>query len=78
MFDCSIIVLPATEEDLRWLVPIIIMSTNRDEEPAVSGELQMEYTVPELPVTSTITVKFDISDLRNMLSVYVCINVYKC
>ncbi|GAB1864382.1 alpha-1,2-Mannosidase [Camponotus japonicus] len=66
MFDCSIIVLPAKECDLSWLVPIIIM-TNK-EEPIVSGEIQMVYTVPELPITDTITVKFQTGDLRKILS----------
>lgn len=72
MFDCSVIALPATEEDLKWLIPVIIMSTSRDKEFAVSGELQMEYVVSQLPVTNTIVVKFDILDLRNILSEYVC------
>ncbi|KAL6443240.1 hypothetical protein ACFW04_002870 [Cataglyphis niger] len=66
MFDCLIIALPAKEHDLNWLIPIIIM-TNK-EEPAVSGEVQMVYTVPELPVTDTITVKFQAADLRKILS----------
>lgn len=69
MFDCSIIVLPVKECDLSWLVPIIIM-TNK-EEPVVSGEIQMVYTVPELPITDTITVKFQTGDLRKILSAYV-------
>ncbi|KMQ86789.1 centromere protein l-like protein [Lasius niger] len=55
----------AKEHDLSWLIPIIIM-TNK-EEPAVSGEVKMVYTVPELPVTDTITVKFQSADLRKIL-----------
>ncbi|XP_029667448.1 centromere protein L-like [Formica exsecta] len=66
MFDCLIIALPAKEHDLSWLIPIIIM-TNK-EEPSVSGEVQMVYTVPELPVTDTVTVKFQTADLRKILS----------
>ncbi|CAL1688395.1 unnamed protein product [Lasius platythorax] len=65
MFDCLIIALPAKEHDLSWLIPIIIM-TNK-EEPAVSGEVKMVYTIPELPVTDTITVKFQSADLRKIL-----------
>lgn len=65
MFDCLIIALPAKEYDLSWLIPIIIM-TNK-EEPVVSGEVKMMYTVPELPVTDTITVKFQSADLRKIL-----------
>ncbi|XP_032682571.1 uncharacterized protein LOC116849487 isoform X2 [Odontomachus brunneus] len=41
---------------------------NKDEEPIISGEVHMEYTVPELPVTDTIKVKFDISELRKILT----------
>lgn len=69
MFDCLIIALPAKEHDLSWLIPIIIM-TNK-EESAVSDEVQMVYTVPELPVTDTVTVKFQTADLRKILSAYV-------
>lgn len=69
MFDCLIIALPAKEYDLSWLIPIIIM-TNK-EEPVVSGEVKMMYTVPELPVTDTITVKFQSADLRKILLAYV-------
>lgn len=69
--------LPAKESDLNWLVPIIVM-TNQ-EEPVVSGEIQMVYTVPELPVTDTITVKFQIKDLRKILSAYVySVNIQLC
>ncbi|RLU25333.1 hypothetical protein DMN91_001489 [Ooceraea biroi] len=67
MFDCLVVALPANGDDLSWLIPIIIMSTNREDQPAISGEIQMEYTVPELPVTDTIIVKFHTSDLRKIL-----------
>lgn len=71
MFDCLVVALPASEDDLSWLVPIIIMAIDKEEQSIVSGEVQMEYTVSELPVTDTITVKFHTSDLRKILSVYV-------
>lgn len=71
MFDCSVIALPANEDDLSWLIPIIIMPNNKEEKSAVSGEVQMEYIIPQLPVTDTITVKFHISDLRKILTAYV-------
>lgn len=81
MFDCLVVALPTNEDDLSWLVPIIIMATNKEEQPIVSGEVQMEYTVSELPVTDTITIKFHTSDLRKILSVYVvlceCFNYVK-
>lgn len=66
MFDCLIITLSLKEDDLSWLLPIIIM-TNK-EEPVVSGEVQMVHTVPDLPVTDTITVKFQTTELRKILS----------
>ncbi|XP_011703289.1 PREDICTED: uncharacterized protein LOC105459182 [Wasmannia auropunctata] len=68
MFDCLVVTLPANADDLSWLIPIII-TTTKEEEPIVSGEVQMEYTVSELPVTDTIRVKFHTSDLRKILSV---------
>lgn len=70
MFDCLIVTLPANEDDLRWLVPIIITINNKDE-PIISGEVQMEYTVPELPLTDAIKVKFHSSDLKEILSAIV-------
>jgi hypothetical protein len=54
------------------LLPIIIIASDKDDQPIVDGEVQMEYIVPELPVTDTITVKFNTSDLRKILLAYVC------
>ncbi|KAL6266678.1 hypothetical protein P5V15_003742 [Pogonomyrmex californicus] len=71
MFDCVIMALPAKEYDLNWLVPIIIVANNEEDQPIVSGEVKMEYTVPELPVTDTITIKFPTSDLRKILTVII-------
>lgn len=68
MFDCMVMALPVDENDLKWLIPIMITSNNKDEQPIISGEVNMEYTVPELPVTDTIKVKFDASDLRKILN----------
>lgn len=72
MFDCLVVALPVNEDDLSWLLPIIIIASDKDDQPIVDGEVQMEYIVPELPVTDTITVKFHTLDLRKILSVYVC------
>lgn len=84
MFDCSTITLPAMEDDLSWLIPIIIMPTsNSNGTPVDSGQIQMEYAVSQLPVTDTITVKFHISDLQKILTAYVstllpyCINMIR-
>lgn len=71
MFDCLVMALPLNEDDLKWLVPITIISVKKDEQSMVSGEVHMEYTVPELPVTDTIKVKFDTSELRKILRKYV-------
>ncbi|XP_012527706.1 uncharacterized protein LOC105831827 [Monomorium pharaonis] len=71
MFDCLIVTLSANEDDLSWLLPIIIMATDKEDQPIVDGEVQIEYTVPELPVTDTIIIKFHTSDLRKILSVIV-------
>lgn len=68
MFDCLITVLSVDEDDLNWFIPIIIKTATKKEQ---SGEVQMEYIVPELPVTDTITVKFDILTLKKILSAYV-------
>jgi hypothetical protein len=68
MFDCLITTLSVDEDDLSWFIPIIIMTTMKKEQ---SGEVQMEYIVPELPVTDTITVKFHILTLKKILSAYV-------
>ncbi|XP_011169215.1 uncharacterized protein LOC105202410 [Solenopsis invicta] len=71
MFDCLVVALPVNEDDLSWLLPIIIIASDKDDQPIVDGEVQMEYIVPELPVTDTITVKFHTLDLRKILSVIV-------
>jgi len=72
MFDCLTIALPLNGDDLNWLVPIIIMS-NKEDQPIVSGEIKMEYIVPGLPITDIIIIKFQVSDLRKILMAYVCI-----
>ncbi|XP_067211453.1 centromere protein L-like isoform X2 [Linepithema humile] len=78
MFDCLITTLSVDEEDLRWFIPIVIMTAKKKQ----SGEVQMEYIVPKLPVTDiidtmtdtitntitdTITVKWDILALKKIL-----------
>lgn len=68
MFDCLITTLPAKDFDLRWLVPIIIMSANEEQQSIPEGVVQMIYTVPELPVRDTITVKFQTLELRKILT----------
>lgn len=75
MFDCHIVSLPATEDELMWLMPIMLnpMAT---EEASENGEVQLEYGVPGLPATDTITVKFKLAALIKMWTSYVIIIVY--
>lgn len=68
MFDCLITELSVDEDDLKWFIPIIIMTATRKEQ---SGEVKMQYIVPELPVTDTITVKFHTLTLKKILTAYV-------
>ncbi|XP_076652665.1 uncharacterized protein LOC143358981 [Halictus rubicundus] len=67
MFDCVIIELSAQEDDLMWLIPIIITPTNKEEHSKHKGEIRMEYRIPGLPDTNMILMKFQISDLVKML-----------
>ncbi|XP_029047373.1 uncharacterized protein LOC114878116 [Osmia bicornis bicornis] len=71
MFDCIIIGLHAQEDDLMWLVPIIITPTNNEEYPKDKDEIQMVYKIPELPDSDTITIKFTILDLIKILKVII-------
>ena len=73
MFDCMIIALPAHEDDLIWLVPIIITPADKEEQTKHTDEIRMEYKIPELENTDTITIKFLVLDLIKILTVYVFI-----
>ncbi|CAK9800254.1 Centromere protein L [Anthophora plagiata] len=70
MFDCMIIALPIQEDDLIWLVPIVITPIN-EQQPKSTDEIHMEYKIPELPNTDTITIKFPILDLIKILKIIV-------
>ena len=67
MFDCMIIALPVHEDDLIWLVPIIITPINKEKQTKSTDEIRMEYRIPELKNTDTITIKF----LNGLCCVYV-------
>ncbi|XP_068974998.1 uncharacterized protein [Bombus flavifrons] len=71
MFDCMIIALPAHEDDLIWLVPIIITPADKEEQTKHTDEICMEYKIPELENTDTITIKFLVLDLIKILTVIV-------
>lgn len=69
MFDCLIIALPIEQDDLMWLLPIIILPTREEEYPGDTEEVRLQYLVPRSPITDTITVKFSTLDLINILNV---------
>ncbi|XP_076668464.1 uncharacterized protein LOC143369006 isoform X1 [Andrena cerasifolii] len=71
MFDCMAIALPAQEDDLIWLVAIVITPTNKEEQPKSTDEIHMQYRIPELPDTDTIAVKFHVLDLIRILTVII-------
>ncbi|XP_043799395.1 centromere protein L-like [Apis laboriosa] len=71
MFDCMIVTLSAHEDDLLWLIPIVITPTTKEEQPKSKDEIHMEYKIPELPDTDTITIKFKILDLIKILTVII-------
>lgn len=71
MFDCLIIKLPIEEDDLIWLLPIIIIPMSKEEYPSENEEVRLEYTVPGLPVTDTITITLYSSDLVEILNVII-------
>ncbi|KAF7382948.1 hypothetical protein HZH66_013350 [Vespula vulgaris] len=67
MFDCLIIALPIEQDDLMWLLPIIILPTSEENYPNSTEEVRLEYIVPGLSSTNTITAKFSTLDLINIL-----------
>ncbi|OAD59737.1 Centromere protein L [Eufriesea mexicana] len=71
LFDCMIISLSVQEDDLIWLVAIVITPTNKEQYPKSTDVICMEYKIPELPDSDTITIKFKILDLIKILTVIV-------
>lgn len=61
MFDCQIVELSATEEDLKWLVPIVLNPSG----DAVNdkGDVKFEYKIPGLSSSDSITTKNNTKDL---------------
>ncbi|KAL2737651.1 centromere protein L-like [Vespula squamosa] len=68
MFDCLIIALPIEQDDLMWLLPIIILPTSEENYPNNTEEVRLEYLVPGLSSTNTITAKFSTVDLIKILN----------
>ncbi|KOX70729.1 hypothetical protein WN51_02153 [Melipona quadrifasciata] len=71
IFDCMIIALPVHEDDLIWLVPIIITPINKEKQTKRTDEIRMEYRIPELKNTDTITIKFLVLDLIKILTLII-------
>ncbi|XP_011503073.1 PREDICTED: centromere protein L-like [Ceratosolen solmsi marchali] len=63
MFDCLFVALPTNEEDLKWLLPILIRATEEEYKADSETEAMLEYLVPYLPTSNSITVKFHIKKL---------------
>ncbi|KAG8038934.1 hypothetical protein G9C98_003241 [Cotesia typhae] len=63
MFDCTIIPLTATEEDLQWLVPGILHSS---KDNSSKGQVKLEYKIPNTSITDSINVTCDVTALRDL------------
>ncbi|KAI4498841.1 hypothetical protein M0802_006016 [Mischocyttarus mexicanus] len=71
MFDCLIIELPIEQDDLIWLLAIIILPVEDDKNSKNSKkniDVKLEFTVPGLPINNTINVEFKRLDLVNILN----------
>ena len=71
MFDCIIVTLPATDNDLKWLLPINLIPETNAEKKWKSQLVILEYVVPELPISDSILVKFKTADLQELWTTYV-------
>lgn len=71
MFDCIIIALNALEEDLVWLIPIVVSPTNEEEHPKRTDTISMEYKLTTSLDTDIIIIHFKISDLIRIVKMYV-------
>ncbi|XP_076177704.1 uncharacterized protein LOC143151996 isoform X2 [Ptiloglossa arizonensis] len=70
MFDCIIIALNALEEDLVWLIPIVVSPTNEEEHPKRTDTISMEYKLTTSLDTDIIIIHFKISDLIRIVKMY--------
>ncbi|XP_001605964.1 centromere protein L-like [Nasonia vitripennis] len=66
MFDCMFVGLPANAEDLMWLLPIIISPGGGQDTARDSDEALLEYGVPGLPNSESITIKFHVKNLTTL------------
>ncbi|XP_046427694.1 centromere protein L-like isoform X1 [Neodiprion fabricii] len=71
MFDCTITAMPASQEDLMWLTTIVLNSDvaeSRSTKKTAQYELILEYTIPELPASDLIKVKFPLKTMKTLWS----------
>ncbi|XP_033211822.1 centromere protein L-like [Belonocnema kinseyi] len=66
MFDCTIVALPITDNDLKWLLPINLSPESNNSRKVKNELILLEYVVPRLPLTDTISVKFRVEDLKEL------------
>ncbi|XP_014219468.1 centromere protein L-like [Copidosoma floridanum] len=66
MFDCMFVLLSASAEDLRWLLPILISPCGGHDKPKKGDEAKLKFLVPGLPKSNSITIKFLVKDLAKM------------
>ncbi|KAK0078271.1 hypothetical protein PV325_002756 [Microctonus aethiopoides] len=66
MFDCLIVALPATEDDFKWLVPIILQPNNNEEISSMKGQIKFDYKFPGSLASNIITIPYDISNLTEI------------
>lgn len=68
MFDCIIISLPMEGDDLMWLLPIMVIPASEEETPKKNEDVVLEYVVPGLPTTDTITIRLNFYDIIKTLN----------
>ena len=66
MFDCIFVSLPANSEDLSWLIPIILSPGNGSDNAKPDEEVRLEYIIPGLPKSETITVTYKVENLSQL------------
>ncbi|XP_043280805.1 uncharacterized protein [Venturia canescens] len=69
MFDCQIVPMSATEDELEWLVPMMLSSIDDEQKEYDKHQIRLEYRIPGLPATDTISVDFEISALSKLWNV---------
>lgn len=66
MFDCQIVAMSATEDELEWLVPMMLISADNEQREYDKNQIRLEYRIPGLIATDTISLDFEISTLSKL------------